>query len=140
MVNSQDTVSAELLDCFYKSKNIENIKYWLKLLYTKNIPKDYLFFVYDQPLIFSDSILPDLQIALENIKGKHLLGELVRSLDGRTDDKSVEIIITLLKHSSPSVRYWTAKTVENNPSEKFKSPDVTKLITQGLEDGNTTDD
>ncbi len=145
LVNKQDTVPAELLDCFYKSKNIDNIKYWLKLLYTKPTPKDtlfkqYTFFVYEQPLIHSDSILSDLQTALQKITDKHILGELARALEGRTDDKSVEIITSLLKSKSPTVRYWTAKTVENNQSEKFKNPDISKLIKQGLEDGNTPDD
>jgi hypothetical protein len=145
LVNKQDTVPAELLDCFYKSKNIGNIKYWLKLLYTKPTPKDslfgkYIFFVFDQPLIHSDSILSDLQTALKNITDKNILGELVRALEGRTDDKSVKIITSLLKSKSPTVRYWTAMTVQNNQSEKFKAPDLSKLIKQGLEDGNTPDD
>lgn len=145
LINKQDTVSAELLNSLYKSKRIDNIKYWLKLLYTKSTPKDslfkhYIFFVYDQPLIHSDSVLPDLQIALQNIKDKHILGELVRALEGRTDDKSVEIIISLLKNPSSTVRYWTAMTVQNNSSEKFKNPEVSDLIKRGLQEGNTPDD
>jgi hypothetical protein len=140
LVNKQDTVSAELLDCFYKSKNTDNLKYWLKLLYTKPTPKDYIFFVYEQPLIHSDSILPDLQIALQYIKDKHILGELVRALVERTDDKSVEIITFLLQSKSATVRYWTAKTVENSQSEIFRKADISKLIKNGLEDGNTPDD
>ena len=45
LVNKQqDTIPEELLDCFYKSQNSENIKYWLNLLYTKHISKNYVFF------------------------------------------------------------------------------------------------
>jgi HEAT repeat protein len=139
LVAKEDTVSEDLLDCFFKSKNIENIRYWLKLLYSKPIPSKYSFFVFEQPLIKSDDILADLQIALKKITDKHILGELVRALENRTDDETVEIIVLLLKHQSPSVRYSTAKTVENSTSEKFKSPEVVNLIRHGLDDGNTPD-
>jgi HEAT repeat protein len=145
LVSKKDTLSRELLDCFYDSKNIDNIKYWLKLLYTKPIAKDsilgeYSFSTYGQPLIHSDSVLQDVQIALQNIKDKQILGDLVSALDERTDDKSVAIIVTLLKHKNSTVRYWTAKTVENNTSEKFKTAAISKLIKRGLKDGNTPDD
>lgn len=140
LVNKQDTISSELLDCFYKSKDIANIKYWLTLLYTKKLPSKYVFFVFEQRLIISDSILFELQKALQKILDKHVLGELVRALNDRNDDVSVQIIKTLLQHKSSTVRYWTAKTVENNKSVKFKKTEISKLIKLGLKEGNTPDD
>ena len=140
LVNKQDTIQKDLLDCFYNSKNIDNLRYWLRLLYTKKLPSKYIFFVFQQPLIRSDTILQDLQTALEKVTDKHILGELVRALEERTDDRSVEIIISLLKSKSPTVRYCSAKTVENNTSDKFKNQEISKLIKQGLDDGNTPDD
>ncbi|MDP4265361.1 MAG: hypothetical protein Q8941_22735 [Bacteroidota bacterium] len=140
LVNKQDTVSSELLNCFFNSKSIDNLKYWLSLLYTRKLPSKYIFFVFEQPLISSNEILPDLQTALQKITDKHILAELVRALNNRDDDKSVEIIKLLLKHRSSTVRYWTAKTVEDNNSEKFKEAEISKLIKSGLEDGNTPDD
>ena len=140
IVNKQDTVSSDLLNCFYDSKNIDNLRYWLRLLYTRKLPTKYIFFVFEQPLIGTDTILNDLQTALQKITDKHVLGELVRALNNRDDDKSVEIIKSLLKHKSSTVRYWTAKTVEENKSDKFKQTEIAKLIKLGLEDGNTVDD
>ena len=136
LVNKKDTVSKELLDCFYKSKNIENLKYWLKLLYTKPIPKQYLFFVFEQSLIRSDNVLSELQTALVKIEDNDTLGELVRALNGRTDDKSLDIMISLLKNKNKTVRYWTAKTLEKNSSQKLENKDAKELIASGLLDGN----
>ena len=136
LVEKQDTVSEELLDCFYQSKNIDNLKYWLKLIYTKPTPKKYIFFVFKQPLIQSDNILPELQTALQQIKDSEILGELVRALEYRTDEKSVDIMISLLKHENKTVRYWTAKTLDGNKSPKLKDENVKQLLTKGLQDGN----
>lgn len=140
LIAKQDTVQRDLLDCLYDSKKNEYIKFWLKLLYTRNIPTKYYFSVINHPLIGSEIILSDLQTALKKVKDKNILGELVRALKDRNDDKSVEIIASLLNHKKSTVRYWTAKTVENNQSYKFKSPEMVKLIQQGLQDGNTPND
>jgi hypothetical protein len=140
LVYKQDTVPSELLNCFFHSKRIDNLQYWLKLLYTRHLPKEYIFFAFEQPLISSDGILSDLQEALVRVTDKHVLGELVRALRGRTDDKSIDIMISLLKHKSPSVRYWTANTLGNNTSEKLRTAEVQDLIARGLKDGNTPDD
>lgn len=140
LVNQQNPVSKDLLDSFFESKKIENLRLWLTFLYTKKLPKDYLFFVFKQPLLNSDAILLDLQIALTKSSDKNILGELVRALDGRDDDKSIEIIHSFLRHKSPTVRYWTAMTVEHNRSEKFKKTEIKKLIKKGLSDGNNIDD
>lgn len=128
LVNKQDTVSKELLDCFYKSKSIDNLKYWLKLLYTKPIPAKYIFFVFKQPLIRRDTILPDVQFALQKIKNAEVLGELVRALEARTDDKSVGILLSLLTHENSTVRYWTAWALKGNHSPKLiiKLPELIK--------------
>jgi len=122
LVNKQDTVSEELLDCFYKSKNISNLKYWLRVLYTKPIPEKYYFSVTDkQTLVRKDTVLIDVQTALEKIKNAEVLGELVRALEGRTDDKSTYILLTLLTHENSTVRYWTARSLKGNYSPKLIS-------------------
>jgi HEAT repeat protein len=136
LINKSDTVSEELLNCFYQSKNIENLKYWLKLLYTKPTPKDYYFAVFKQPLIQSDTILSELQTALQKIKDTEILHELVRALEGRIDDKSMDIMIALLKNENKSVRYWTAKTLEHNSSARLKNQEEKRLLNKGLQDGN----
>ena len=125
-----------MLNSLYESKNEDNIKLWLKLLYVKSLPKDYTFFVFKQPLIGSDDILPELQAALKAIKNAGTLAELVRALENRTDDNSIDIMIGFLGYPNSTVRYWTAKTLENNSSPKLKSPAIRKLIDSGLADGN----
>lgn len=131
LVNKQDTVSEELLDCFYKSKNISNLKYWLKLLSTKPIPEKYYFSVTDkQTLVRKESVLSDVQTAIEKVKNAEVLGELVRALEGRTDDKSTDILLTLLTHENSTVRYWTARSLKGNDSPKLttKLPDLLNRV------------
>ena len=131
LVNKQDTVSEELLDCFYKSKNISNFKYWLKLLYTKPIPEKYYFSVTDkQSMIRKDTVLNDVQSALEKVKNAEVLGELVRALEKRTDDKSTDILLKLLTHENSTVRYWTARSLKGNHSPKLsaKLPDLLSKV------------
>jgi hypothetical protein len=140
LVNKQDTVTSELLDCFYTSKRIDNVRYWLKLLYTRPIPGKYIFFCFQQPLLSGDSILADLQYALQKVTNKDVLQELVRALKDRTDDKSIDIMISLLKHKSSTVRYWTAATLQTNTSEKLKTSELKDLINKGLKDGNNPDE
>jgi len=131
LVSKQDTVSEELLDCFYKSKNVSNFRYWLKLLYTKPIPEKYYFSVTDkQSLVRKDTVLSDVQTALEKIKNAEVLGELVRALEKRTDDKSTDILLTLLTHENSTVRYWTARSLKGNHSPKLiaKLPDLLNSV------------
>lgn len=116
LAEKQDTVPEEILDCFFQSKRIDNVKYWLDLISLKPTPKKYLFFVFKQPLLSSDELLIDLQKSFEKIKNPEIIHELVRALRGRIDDKSVEIMIRLLKHDDSSVRYWAAWSLKDNNS------------------------
>jgi hypothetical protein len=131
----QDTIPEELLDCLYKSKNEQNVQYWLKLLYTKLLPENYYFSVYDQSLIRSNTILSYLQNSLLNVKNPKVLSELVRALEGRSDDMSIDIMIRFLNNADSTVRYWTAKTLERNSSAKVNTPEVQSLINKDLKDG-----
>lgn len=136
LVSDHDTISNDLLNCFYQSNYVNNVKFWLQLVSTKPVHYNYSFFVFEQPLIVSDEVLPQLQTALQTIKRPEMLGEMVRALDGRNDDKSVGIMIMLLKHSNSTVRYWTAKTLKDCSSPKTKEPEIVALINKGLTDGN----
>jgi HEAT repeat protein len=135
-VKKNSEVDEDVLDALFKSKHLDNVKLWLKIIQTKQISKDYYFLVFDQPLLMQDEILNDLHKALQNIKDKEILAKLVRALENRTDDKSVDIMINLLKHSNSSVRYWTAMALKNNTNEKLKITENMKLIESGLLDGN----
>lgn len=136
---NKNNLDEDILDALYKSKNIENLRIWLLELQKKDIPKDYYFSVFDQPIFRQDEILPDLHNALQKINNKDILGELVRALHGKTDKKSIDLMLKLLKNKSSTVRYWTAKTLEDNPSQMLRTKENQKLLKNGLEDGNNPD-
>ncbi len=116
LVTEKDTVSEDLLDGFYKSVNPENVKFWLEVLRTKPIPKDYYFNNNKQPLLYSDEILPDLQMTLVECKNPDVIQKLVKGLKGRNDEKSINILLELLSHNDSSVRYWTASVLKESDS------------------------
>lgn len=64
-----------------------------------------------------------------------MLEQLVRALKGRSDEKSIGILIALLKHPSETVRYWAANTAKDNLPELLKSIEIDTLIKQSLEYG-----
>jgi len=116
LIAEQDTVSEDLLDGFYKSTNPENVKFWLEVLRTKPTPKDYYFNSNRQLLLYSDEILPDLQLTLMECKNPDIIQKLVKGLSGRTDQKSTSILLELLSHNNSSVRYWTASALKKTDS------------------------
>ncbi len=132
LADKEDSISLELLNSLFESKNPKNLSYWLKYLYTKKIPANYFIFSNEQPLLKSDELLPDLHIAFLKIKDPKILAQLVEALRGRTDAQSVDIVITLLSHTDSTVRYFAALTTRDNPAARFKEPDIQKLIQRDL--------
>jgi HEAT repeat protein len=120
LINKQDTVSEDLLDCLLHSKNIENVRYWLQLLYTKTIPEKYYFAVYKQPLIFKNEIQNELYLALEKIQNPLIVSQLLRALANRKDDKSTKILIDFLSHKNEQLRSDAASNLKGNNSDKLK--------------------
>ena len=129
LVEKENPISEDLLDGFYESKNIENIKYWLHLISTKEIPEHYFFSVSDQPLLFSDDVLKDLQEALRKTKHIDVQQYLIKALTGRNDQDSMDIIFAYLDSKDSSVRYWTVDILEGKQSSEV----LNKLI-EMLED------
>ncbi|MFI5149723.1 MAG: HEAT repeat domain-containing protein [Bacteroidia bacterium] len=126
LVSKQDTVSEELLDAFFDTKQLSNIRYWLKLLYAKPLPKEYRFFLMRHPLIVSDSILPDLFLALKHVRKPDLLSELIRALRSRSDSESTSVMVSFLSDTNSTVRYWAGHSLEENHSHLLCSriPDL----------------
>jgi hypothetical protein len=107
-------ISIELLTCFYKSTKSEAVKHWLYLLRTKPLSKEYFHFsVYDQPLLTTDELLPEVLETLKKAKDPRVLKQLSRALQGRSDDQSVYLILELLHYPDPETRYWVAKWNKN---------------------------
>lgn len=138
-VNNSKKFDKDIMDALFNSKNPENLKFWLTAIQNKEIPEDHYFFVHDQPLLTGDDMLDTLRTALQNTKGKNMVGELVRALQNRSDDKSVNLMLSLLKNPSSTVRYWTAETIKDNPNPLLQSKENKKLIKKGLDDGNSVD-
>ena len=107
LLENEGPVSEELLDGYFESKNMENVKLWLNLVSTREIPKNYYFSVSEQPLLFSDELLKDVQEALKTTRHTEIQQYLIKVLEGRKDKESMDIIFTYLDSKDSSVRYWT---------------------------------
>lgn len=131
LLDNKSPVSEELLDGYYESKNIENVKLWLHLVSTRDIPENYFFSVNEQPLLFSDELLKDVQKALKTTKHIQIQQYLVSVLEGRSDQESMDIIFTYLDSKDSSVRYWTVDALKgkqpvevlNKLIEMLKAPE-----------------
>lgn len=131
LLENEGPVSEELLDGYFESKNIENVKLWLNLVSTREIPKNYYFSVSEQPLLFSDELLKDVQKALRTTKHVEIQKYLIRVLEGRNDQESMDIIFAYLDSKDSSVRYWTVDILKgqqpvevlNKLIEMLKNPE-----------------
>lgn len=131
LLDNKGPVSEELLDGYYESKNIENVKLWLHLVSTREIPENYFFSVNEQPLLFSDELLKDVQKALKTTKHIQIQKYLISVLKGRNDQESMDIIFTYLDSKDSSVRYWTVYALKgkqpvevlNKLIEMLKAPE-----------------
>lgn len=121
---NQVFVSEELLDGYFESKNMENVKLWLNLVSTREIPKNYYFSVSEQPLLFSDELLKHVQEALRTTKNIQIQKYLIKVLEGRNDQESMDIIFAYLDSKDSSVRYWTVDTLKGKQPVKV----LNKLI------------
>ncbi|MFH6996120.1 HEAT repeat domain-containing protein [Flavobacterium sp. FlaQc-48] len=118
LTTQKDSISDDLLDCFFESKKVENVKFWLELLKTKKVSDDYYFSVSKNKLIYSDELLSYVQNTLKECKNEKVIGELVRALQGRKDTESINILIAFLKHENSSVRYWSAVALQGSKNQK----------------------
>lgn len=118
LAKNENPISDDLLDGFYESKNVENIKFWLDLVSTKDIPENYYFSVSDQPLLFSDEVLKDVQETLRTTKHIEIQKYLIKVLGGRNDKESKNIILTYLDNKDSSVRYWAVDVLKGSQSNE----------------------
>lgn len=119
LTTQKDSISDDLLDCFFESKKIENLKFWLELLKTKKVSNDYYFSVPNNQMIYSEELLPNIQNTLKECKNEKIIEELVRALQGRNDTESTNILIGLLKHQNSTIRYWSADALKGNKTQKI---------------------
>ena len=132
MIGTQDTIPATLLKALFMSKNIDNVILSLKLLHTKPIESQFYLPVSKQPLITSDSVLPEVQAAIKQVKNVDIRERLIPVLVNRTDDKSIDLMISLLREEDISLRRRVARSLKNNPSPRLKDDQVQALIKEAL--------
>ncbi|MCR4029585.1 MULTISPECIES: HEAT repeat domain-containing protein [Flavobacterium] len=119
LMTQKDSISNDLLDCFFESNKIENLRFWLTLLESKKVSDDYFIFVQHNKLIYSDEVLPNIQHTLKVCKNEKVIAQLVRALEGRNDAESTTILIDFLKHKDSSVRYWSADALKGNKNQRL---------------------
>ena len=102
----------DALGAYFSSRHPEAIRVWLKMLSRENLPKDYTFFAFEQPLLMSNDVHQDVLNAVSEVKNPELLASLLRALKGREDAVSVERLVSFLRHSDSGVRYWSADALE----------------------------
>lgn len=140
LLENEGPVSKELLDGYFESKNMENVKLWLHLVSTKEIPESYFFSTSDQPLLFSDEVLKDVQETLRTTKNIQIQKYLIKVLEGRNDKDSMDIIFSYLDSNDSSVRYWTVDILKgkqpvevlNKLIEMLKNPEQRVVSITGI--------
>ncbi len=120
-------VSSEVLKTYFKSNKVQQVQKWLELVRDKRLPQDYVFYCYDQPLISSDQLLPDVRNTLRNTKNRRIVVELIRALERRNDDESVNLLIQLLSDPDKTIRDSAAAVFRYHPSPKLV-PHLAALI------------
>lgn len=117
--SNKDKIPEDILDAYFKSQNPEMVERWLLLVRDHMIPDDYVFFVFKQPLLSSDTLLDHVLETIRKTKNVIVLQELPRALTGRQDKESIDLLISLLSHPDSTVRYWVASSLKNNSSPQL---------------------
>lgn len=121
LIPTEKEVPKDLLNAYFNSSRDESIRTWLRLIRDNKIPSNYYFFVQYQPLLTEDRFLEDIQDTICKTKNPQILERLPKALNGRNDNKSIEILISLLKNPDSSVRYWAGKALEGTSSQQLIS-------------------
>ncbi len=117
--SNKDEIPGDILDAYFESQSPEMVGRWLLLVREHMIPDDYVFFVFKQPLLASDTLLDQVHETIRKTKNVKVLQELPRALTGRQDKESIDLLINLLSHPVSTVRYWAAKALKNNSSPQL---------------------
>lgn len=119
LVPHSGPVPEEALNALYASQNEAMVRDWLVIVRDKAIPEDYVFFVFQQPLLAADAQLDLLRETIRKTKNQKIRNELPRALKGRTDEESVGLLIDLLSDPDETTRYWAASTLSGVSSKKL---------------------
>lgn len=121
LVFENGEISTDVLDGLLKSSDETALGKWLKIVREQKIPDNYIFFVFDKPLLSSDKLLPQVRETIRKTPNLKILQELPRVLKGRKDDESIDLLISLLKNENSTVRYWAGHTLQGSQSSRLVS-------------------
>lgn len=116
LINTKDTISDDFLHSLVESENKESNKLFLKLIQKEKIPVDYHFSIVRKEVFYSDEFLPLVQEAVENISNPESLGDMIRALGSREDEKSLGLVFKAMRHDNSTVRYWATASLRGNKS------------------------
>lgn len=119
LIPSNSEISKDILDAYLKSPRKESVLKWLMLIRDNKVDSEYVFFVDDQPLLSSDSLLDAVKHTIRKTRNHNILRELPRALADRKDDESVNLLIELLSDSDSTVRYSAAVSLNGNKSSQL---------------------
>ena len=112
-------LSADVLNGFLESDDVENVRQWLVLVRDYPVPIDYYFSTPLHPLLSADALLHDVRTTVGESANRHIVAELLRALDGRNDNETVDLLIAFLSDSDSAIRYCAAWALKSNTSAKL---------------------
>lgn len=104
-------ISRELLDALLGSTRVARVRRGLELIRTRTVARDFTSLP-RQPILRSDELLSAVQETIAETPNRGLVSDLARTLAGRTDDQSVELLLGLLEDKDSTIRYWAADSLK----------------------------
>lgn len=118
-LNQQKVVSNEIRNYLFHTANRKDLAFWLKFLPGAPLSSRYSFTVSTQALLHADTLLPELQQTLKMLSNTGHLAELLKALEGRTDEPSTQLLLSFLLHSDAKVRTSAARALNGNHAPKL---------------------
>lgn len=117
---NKESPNSDILTAIKSSRHPEMVKQWLSELQSDKLPAGYYFSVYQDTLLKTEAMLPDLQETVKNIKNPKILSQLLPALNGRKDQVSQDLLLDFIRDKNSSIRYYGSEALKGSCSEKLK--------------------
>ncbi len=115
-IPAKGVVPKDILNAYFQSTRTDSLRKWLEFVADRDIPADYNFNVVHQLRLKSADVLADVRSTIRRTKNRKILQVLPRVLEDRSDDESVQLLISLLSDKDPTVRYCAAHSLRHRKS------------------------